>query len=69
MPTKGRVVTTKKKLLLICAAVSALAFAGAVGAAVRYTIFTIKPSRYARLAGTDVYCLNQDSEVKGLARF
>jgi hypothetical protein len=62
-------VTTIKKLLLICVAVSALAFAGAIGAAVRYTISTIKPSRYARLAGTDVYCLNQDSQVKSLARF
>ena len=61
--------TTIKRLALVCAALSALALAGGVGAAIRSTIFTIKPSHYARLAGTDVYCLNQDSNVKGLARF
>jgi hypothetical protein len=71
MPKEGRDVgkTTLRKLTLVCAAVVALALAGASGAVIRYTIFTIKPSHYARLAGTDVYCLNQDSEVKGLARF
>jgi hypothetical protein len=60
---------TMKKLTLVCAAVAALALAGAGGAVIRYTIFTIKPSHYARLAGTDVYCLNQDSQIKSLARF
>jgi hypothetical protein len=52
-----------KTLLLICAAVVALAFAGAGGSVVGDTIITIAPKRFARLAGTDVYCKNVLSEV------
>jgi hypothetical protein len=55
---------TMKKLTLVCAAVAALALAGAGGAVIRYTIFTIKPSHYARLAGTDVYCQHGINKTK-----
>jgi hypothetical protein len=67
----GRPVSRKtmKKLTLVCAAVVSLALAGVSGAVIRSTIFTIQPSHYARLAGTDVYCLNQESQVKGFGRF
>jgi hypothetical protein len=49
---------TVKKLGLLSAVVIALAFAGAVGAAVRYTIFTIRTNQYAHLSGTTVNCKN-----------
>ena len=48
----------RKAVLLSMAAVVALVMAGAAGAVVRYTIFTIQNHHYAHLAGTNVYCLN-----------
>lgn len=69
MSSATRKPSVSKTLMLVCAAVAALALAGGGGAVIRATIITVKPSHYARLAGTDVYCLNQNSEVKALARF
>jgi len=45
-----------RKLLVIVAALVALIMAGAAGAVVRYTIFTIQTNQSARLSGTNVYC-------------
>ena len=36
----------------------ALILAGAAGAIVRFTIFTITPGNFARLSGTNLYCKN-----------
>jgi hypothetical protein len=47
-----------RKLTVIVAALVALLAAGAAGAVVQYTIFTITPGNFARLSGTNVYCLN-----------
>jgi hypothetical protein len=55
---------TVKKLGLLSAVVIALAFAGAVGAAVRYTVFTIQTNQYAHLNGTTVNCKNALAQSK-----
>lgn len=47
-----------RKLTLIVAALAALVLAGAAGAIVRYTVFTITPGNFARISGTNVYCAN-----------
>jgi hypothetical protein len=52
-----------KALSLICAVVAALVLAGASGSVVGDTIFTIAPKHFARLAGTDVYCKNVQSQL------
>jgi hypothetical protein len=61
--------TTLRTLALVCAAVVVLVFAGAVGAAVRYTIFPIKAAQFAHLSGTDVFCENSVRTLGGAGRF
>lgn len=45
-----------RKLVLIVAAVVCLVLAGAAGAIVRYTVFTITPGNFANVSGTGLYC-------------
>jgi len=53
-----------RKPILIVVAVVALVAASTVGAVVKYTIFTIKPTRYAHLAGTNLYCQSMVTTTK-----
>jgi hypothetical protein len=46
------------RLTVIVGVLVALTLAGAAGAIVRYTIFTITPGNFARLSGTNLYCKN-----------
>src|ERR1700730_778986 len=48
-----------RKALVIGVALVALILAGAAGAIVRYTVFSITPGNYARLSGTNLYCSNR----------
>ena len=48
-----------RKAIAIGAALVALSLAGAAGAIVRSTVFTITPGNYARLSGTNLYCNNR----------
>lgn len=47
-----------RKLTLIVVALVCLIVAGAAGAIVRATIFTITPGNWARVSGTGLYCHN-----------
>ena len=47
-----------RRLTVIGVLFVALVLAGAAGAIVRYTIFTITPGNFARLSGTNLYCKN-----------
>ena len=50
-----------KKLALVLAALAVLALAGAAGAVVSGKIFHLKVGQQAHVAGTDVYCLVEQS--------
>ena len=50
--------STRKKVIVVAAALVALALAGVAGAVIRLTVLTIGDGKYARLSGTDIYCLN-----------
>jgi hypothetical protein len=45
-----------RKLTVIVAGLVCLIVAGAAGAIVRSTVFTITPGNFARLSGTGIYC-------------
>jgi len=47
-----------RKLTMIVAALVCVIVAGAAGAIIRSTVFTITPGNYARLSGTGLYCQN-----------
>jgi hypothetical protein len=47
-----------RKLTVIVAALVCLIVAGAAGAIIRSTVFTITPGNWARLTGTGLYCHN-----------
>lgn len=55
---------TAKRLALLGAVVIALGAAGAVGAAIRYTVFTIQTNQYAHLNGTTVNCKNAVADTR-----
>jgi hypothetical protein len=57
------------KAMVIGVALVALILAGAAGAIVRYTVFTITPGNYARLSGTNLYCSNRLSTDKSRTFF
>ena len=57
-----------RKLVVIVAAVVCLALAGAAGAIVRYTVFTITPGNWAGVSGTGLYC-NSIVTLKGQRAF
>jgi hypothetical protein len=56
-----------RKLSVIAAALAALVAAGAAGAVIRSTVFTITPGNWARLTATGLYCRNTLA-VNGLGR-
>jgi hypothetical protein len=53
-----------RKLTVIVAALVCLIVAGAAGALIRSTVFTITPGNWARLSGTGLYCRNVFSSTK-----
>jgi hypothetical protein len=53
-----------RKLTVVVAALLALTLAGAAGAVVRYTVFTITPGNFARFSGTNLYCANALANTK-----
>jgi hypothetical protein len=56
-----------RKTMVIGVALVALILAGAAGAIVRSTVFTITPGNYARLSGTNLYCSNRLTNDKARA--
>ena len=53
-----------RKLTVVVVGLVCLVVAGAAGAIVRATIFTITPGNFARLSGTGIYCKSLVSSTR-----